>query len=114
MEALPSINRATLIFNQKKKQEERDKYQSQFEKLNVSLAQSDTEIQNVKQNFQDNYSRDLMEFEERMYKITTPVQVIREKLAETKQKIQELGQVNFMSVEQFAEEKGCAMRTMAS
>ena len=98
----------------KKKQEERDKYQSQFEKLNVSLAQSDTEIQNVKQNFQDNYSRDLMEFEERMYKITTPVQVIREKLAETKQKIQELGQVNFMAVEQFAEEKERYERQQAS
>ncbi|MCQ2241873.1 chromosome segregation SMC family protein [Treponema sp.] len=98
----------------KKKQEERDKYQAQFEKLNVSLAQSDTEIQNVKQNFQDNYSRDLMEFEERMYKITTPVQVIREKLAETKQKIQELGQVNLMAVEQFAEEKERYERQQAS
>ena len=98
----------------KKKQEERDKYQAQFEKLNVSLAQSDTEIQNVKQNFMDNYSRDLMEFEERMYKITTPVQVIREKLAETKQKIQQLGQVNFMAVEQFAEEKERYERQQAS
>ncbi|MCI7578449.1 MAG: AAA family ATPase [Spirochaetia bacterium] len=98
----------------KKKQEERDKYQSQYEKLNVSIAQNDTEIQNVKQNFQDNYSRDLMEFEERMYKITTPVQVIREKLAETKQKIQDLGQVNLMAVEQFAEEKERYERQQAS
>lgn len=98
----------------KKKQEERDKYQAQFERLNVSIAQNDTEIQNVKQNFQDNFSRDLMEFEERMYKINTPVAVIREKLTETKQKIQELGQVNMMAIDQFAEEKDRYERQQAS
>lgn len=89
----------------KKKQEEKNKCQEQVERYSLSLAQSDTEIRNVKQNFQDNYSRDLMEFEERMYTITATPQAMREKLVETKQKISELGQVNFMAVEQFAEEK---------
>ncbi len=89
----------------KKKQEEKNKYQEQLERYSVSIAQNDTEIRNVKQNFQDNYSRDLMEFEERMYTITATPQTLREKLAVTKQKITELGSVNFMAVEQFAEEK---------
>ena len=88
-----------------KKQDEKNKYQAQLEKLTVDLAQSDTEIRNVKQNFQDNYSRDLMEFEERMYTITTPAAELKDKLAQIKQKISDLGQVNLMAVEQFAEEK---------
>lgn len=88
-----------------KKQEERNKYQSQLEKFSVGIAQYDTEIRNVKQNFQENFSRDLMEFEERMYTITTPVSALKEKLAQVKQKIQELGTPNLMAIEQFAEEK---------
>lgn len=88
-----------------KKQEERNKYQSQLEKFSVGIAQYDTEIRNVKQNFQENFSRDLMEFEERMYTITTPVPALKEKLSQVKQKIQELGTPNLMAIEQFAEEK---------
>lgn len=88
-----------------KRQEELKKYQTQLEKYNFDIGQNDIEIKNVKQNFQDNYSRDLMEFEERMYKITETPSAIREKLVSVKQKIQELGSVNFMAVEQFAEEK---------
>ena len=88
-----------------KKQEEKNRCQAQLEKLTVDLAQSDTEIRNVKQNFQDNYSRDLMEFEERMYTINTPAAELKEKLSATKQKITDLGSVNLMAVEQFAEEK---------
>ena len=89
----------------KKKQEEKNKYQDQIERYSVGIAQNDTEIRNVKQNFQDNYSRDLMEFEESMYTITATPQALREKLSSVKEKISELGQVNFMAVEQFAEEK---------
>lgn len=88
-----------------KKQEERNKYQRQLEKFSVGIAQYDTEIRNVKQNFQENFSRDLMEFEERMYTITTPVPALKEKLSQVKQKIQELGTPNLMAIEQFAEEK---------
>lgn len=88
-----------------KKQEEKNKYQAQLEKFTISIAQSDTEIRNIKQNFQDNYSRDLMEYEERMYTITETPSSLKEKLSDAKQKISDLGQVNFMAVEQFAEEK---------
>ncbi|MCQ2248991.1 MAG: AAA family ATPase [Treponema sp.] len=88
-----------------KKQEEKTKYQAQYEKLSIGIAQYDTEIRNVKQNFQDNFSRDLMEFEEHMYKINSPAGVLREKLADIKKKIADCGSVNLMAVEQFAEEK---------
>lgn len=89
----------------RKKQEERNKYQAMLEKFSVDIAQHDTEIRNVKQNFQDNFSRDLMEFEERMYTITASVPALRERLSQVRQKIQELGTPNLMAIEQFAEEK---------
>ena len=88
-----------------KKKKERDTWQARLEKLSVTVGQSDTEIRNIKQNFQDNYSRDLMEFEERMYKITDTPDVLKTNLIATKKKIDELGQVNMMAVEQFNEEK---------
>ncbi len=88
-----------------KKQDERNRYQAQYEKFSMDIVQTDTEIRNVKQNFQDNNSRDLMEFEEKMYTIKASPLELKSKLAEVKQKIQELGSVNHMAVELFAEEK---------
>ena len=88
-----------------KKREEQNKYQEKFETLTLSLNSSDNDIKNVKQNFQDKYSRDLMEFEERMYKITTPASDIREKLAQTRESFNALGSVNLMAPEEFTEVK---------
>ena len=88
-----------------KKQEEQNKYQAQFERLTLSLNSSDTEIRNLKQNFQEQHSRDLMEFEEQMYKITVPASELREKLSAAKEELRLLGQVNLMAVEEFAEVK---------
>ena len=96
-----SGKRDTLI----KKQNEQKKYQEQFERLSLSLASSDTEIKNIKQNFQDQNSRDLMEFEEHMYKITTPAVELKDKLSKAKEDFKSLGQVNLMAVEEFAEQK---------
>ena len=89
----------------RQKQEEQNKLQAQYERISLLLVSSDTEIKNVKQNFQDTHSRDLMEFEERMYKITKPASEIREKLSDAKERLKALGQVNLMAVEEFAEEK---------
>ncbi len=97
-----------------KKQAEKNKFQVRYENLSVLIAQNETEIRNVKQNFQDNYSDDLMKFEERMYKISTPAAVLRQKLQETKQKIQELGPVNMNAVDEFQEEKERYERQQAS
>ena len=88
-----------------KKREEQNKYQEQFERLSLSLNSADNDIRNVKQNFQDQYSRDLMEFEERMYKITTPATELREKLSEAKKDFAALGSVNLMAPEEFNEVK---------
>lgn len=86
-----------------KKREEQNKYQQQYENLTLSINSSENDIKNVKQNFQDQYSRDLMEFEERMYKITTPAADLREKLSEAKKDFAALGSVNLMAPEEFEE-----------
>ncbi len=88
-----------------KKREEQNKYQEKVESLSLSLNSSDNDIRNVKQNFQDKYSHDLMEFEERMYKITTPASDIREKLAKARENFNSLGSVNLMAPEEFNEVK---------
>ena len=88
-----------------KKQEEQNKCQAQLERLTLSLNSSDTEIRNIKQNFQEQHSRDLLEFEERMYKINVPSAELREKLGEAREVLRSLGQVNLMAVEEFAEVK---------
>ncbi len=88
-----------------KKREEQNKYQEQYERLTLTLNSADNDIKNIKQNFQDQYSHDLMEFEERMYKITTPAADIREKLSQAKKDFSALGSVNLMAPEEFGEVK---------
>ncbi len=88
-----------------KKREEQKRYQEQYERLTLTLNSADNDIRNIKQNFQDQYSRDLMEFEEQMYKITTPAAELREKLSESKKNLANLGSVNLMAVEEFSEVK---------
>lgn len=88
-----------------KKQEEQNRCQSQFERLTLTLNSSDTEIRNLKQNFQEQHSRDLMEFEERMYQIKKSSAELRELLTEAKEQLRSCGQVNLMAPEEFNEVK---------
>lgn len=84
---------------------EMGKTQSQLEKLHMDLAMSETEIRNIKENFREAHSRDLMEFEERMFTINTPAGDLRERLASARATLKDLGSVNLMAVEEFAETK---------
>jgi len=88
-----------------RKREEQDKYQEQIERLSLSLNSADNDIRNIKQNFQDQYSVNLMEHEERMYKISKPVAELREQLQKAKKEFNELGSVNLMAPEEFGEVK---------
>jgi len=89
----------------KQKTADMAKYQSQFERLSLELATTETEIRNIKENFRDTHSRDLMEFEERMFTITVPTGELRDKLAKARQSMKELGNVNLSAPEEFAETK---------
>ncbi len=98
----------------RKKQEEQAKYQAQLERLTMSLLTSDNDIRNIKQNFIDTHSRDLMEYEERMYKITESSAVLRENLAKAKEELKNLGSVNLMAPEEFGEQKDRYEKLQAS
>ncbi len=89
----------------KKKVAEKGKIQQNLEKHHLELAQLETEIKNLLDNFRETHSRDLLEFEERMYTITAPQAELREKLAGARNALKELGQVNLMAPEEFQEVK---------
>lgn len=79
--------------------------QNELERLHLGLAQTETEIRNVKDNFKEQYGRDLMEYEERMYEIRVAATELREGLSAQKQQLKDLGSVNLMAPEEFAEVK---------
>ena len=89
----------------KKKMADLSRYQQALEKVHLDLVQIETEIRNIKDNFRETHSRDLMEFEERMFTITTPTAEIREKLAAARAALKDLGSVNLMAPEEFQETK---------
>lgn len=89
----------------KKRMSDLAKLQQQLEKIHMDLVQSDTEIKNIQDNFREAHSRDLMEYEERMFTITANSGELREKLAGSRAKLKDLGSVNLMAPEEFAETK---------
>ncbi|MDR3160041.1 MAG: AAA family ATPase, partial [Spirochaetaceae bacterium] len=81
------------------------KVQEGLEKVHLELVQAETEIKNIQDNFRETHSRDLMEFEERIFTITASPGELREKLAQLRGNLRDLGQVNLMAPEEFAETK---------
>ncbi|MDR2021227.1 MAG: AAA family ATPase [Treponema sp.] len=89
----------------KKRMEELVKVQDALERIHLDLVQSETEIKNIQDNFRETHSRDLMEFEERIFTITTTAAELRENLSQARARLKELGAVNLMAPEEFAETK---------
>ncbi|GMO24994.1 MAG: AAA family ATPase [Termitinemataceae bacterium] len=88
-----------------KQKESLDKARFLVEKLTLEIAQSENEINNIQENFRETHSRDLLEFEERIYQITIPQAALREDLAKQKAAEREMGQINYMAPEEFKEVK---------
>lgn len=89
----------------KKKIADLSRIQQILEKLHLDMVQLETELRNIQDNFRETHSRDLMEFEERMYKIAVPMAELREKLAAARVELKDLGSVNLMAPEEFGEAK---------
>ncbi len=89
----------------RKKMDQLGRFQAELERIHLTLAQTDTEIRNIKDNFREAYSRELVEFEERMFEIRVPVQDLRDKLQDRRTKLKDLGSVNLMAPEEYAEVK---------
>jgi chromosome segregation protein len=89
----------------KKRMTDLARLQESLEKIHLDLVQSETEIKNTEENFRETHSRDLMEFEERIFTITAPPAELREKLAAGRQALRDLGSVNLAAPEEFVEAK---------
>lgn len=80
---------------------ELSKANSILEKFHFDIASLESDIRNTKDNFRERHSRDLMEFEERMFTITESTSELRTNLSSIKQKLETLGNVNLMAPEEF-------------
>jgi len=89
----------------RKRMTELTKTQESMERIHLELVQSETEIKNIQDNFRETHSRDLMEFEERIYTITAHTPELREQLAKGRQALKDLGAVNLAAPEEFTETK---------
>ncbi len=89
----------------KKASADEHKVREQLEKHQMAMATISADIHNCYSNFRDRNSRDLSEFEDRMYEIRQPLEKIRESLAKTRQEMSSLSPVNLMAIEEYAEIK---------
>jgi chromosome segregation protein len=87
----------------KKRMTDLARVQEAMEKLHLDLVQSETGIKNIQDNFRETHSRDLLEFEERIFTITMSPGELRERLTAGRQALHDLGSVNFAAPEEFAE-----------
>jgi chromosome segregation protein len=87
----------------KKRMADLAKAQETMERIHLELVQSEMEIKNIQDNFRETHSRDLMEFEERIFTITAAPSELRESLGRARAELKELGSVNLMAPEEFAE-----------
>jgi chromosome segregation protein len=89
----------------KRKMDDLGNMQSKIESVQMNLAEMNAEIRNIYANFSDHYSRELSEFEDRMYEIKTPFKELKDRLQEKKSGLKALGHVNLMAPEEFEEVK---------
>ncbi len=89
----------------RKKMDGLGKVQDQLEKLQMDVASLQTEIKSMYSNFFERHGRELTEYETRMFDIGPSPQELRQSLQVEKQKLKDLGQVNLMAPEEFAEVK---------
>jgi chromosome segregation protein len=76
--------------------------QSEIEKMQIEVTEIRTEIKDLHASFTERFSRDLSEFETRIPDLQ-PNRDLRPRLAELREEMRKLGQVNLMAPEEFAE-----------
>lgn len=86
-----------------RKKESLNKMTLQIEKFSFEAEHLTGQIDTLCENFQEKYSRDILEFEERTDKIETSQSELKEKLAIIRHQQKMLGQINLMAPEEFKE-----------
>ncbi|MDR2588287.1 MAG: AAA family ATPase, partial [Spirochaetales bacterium] len=108
LEASISLRNQEQLAKEKKRQaqmEELAKTQLALDKLQIDLTEINTDIRNVYDNFRERHSRELADFENRIYEITTPVKDLRDSLMGLREELKKLGQPNWAAPEEFSEVK---------
>lgn len=88
----------------KKKNVALAKAQSEIERMQIEVTEIRTEIRDMYTSFTERFSRDLSEYETRIPELV-PDADLRPRLAELREEMRRLGQVNLMAPEEFAEVK---------
>jgi chromosome segregation protein len=78
--------------------------QSEIEKMQIEVTEIRTEIKDLHASFTERFSRDLSEYETRIPDLQ-PNRDLRPRLADLREEMRKLGQVNLMAPEEFAEVK---------
>jgi chromosome segregation protein len=78
--------------------------QSEIEKMQIEVTEIRTEVKDLHANFAERFSRDLSEYETRIPDLQ-PNRDLRPRLAELREEMRKLGQINLMAPEEFAEVK---------
>jgi chromosome segregation protein len=95
---------ASLEQELKERNSELARIQGEMEKMQIEVTEIRTEIKDLHANFLERFSRDLSEYETRMPELQ-PNKDLRPRLAELREQMKRLGQVNLMASEEFAEVK---------
>jgi chromosome segregation protein len=80
-----------------------DREQGNVEKLQIQLADTKAEIRSLYGNFSEVHSRDLGEFESRLYEVDRPLKDLKAGHQQLREQLRQLGQVNLMAPEEFRE-----------
>ncbi|HKK49235.1 MAG TPA: AAA family ATPase, partial [Alkalispirochaeta sp.] len=89
--------------NLKQKMQDLAQLQEKLEDVQVRLAEKRTEIRGLYDSFSERHGRDLREFESRELSPDIDQKALREHIATIRAELKELGSVNLMAVEEFAE-----------
>ncbi len=74
-----------------------------IERTKAEIDALETEVSFIYENFEENYSKSLTEFDERIYDIREGEQVYRSRLKQLRQEVISLGYINHMATEEFEE-----------
>jgi chromosome segregation protein len=81
------------------------KIQSQVEQLQIEVSSVSTEVRNIYTNFKEIHSRELTEFDSRVFEIRKSSKELKGNLVKVREKLKSLGHVNLMAPEEFIEVK---------
>ena len=81
------------------------KLQQQIETHHIEISNYNVEIRNVYDNFRDTHSRDLSDYDSKMYELPGELKDYRDRLIKKKDKLKDLGSVNLMAPEEYEEVK---------